>query len=92
MKISVGTSQKVLRTVTACASAAAVAVLCFGPFASSASAAPNPGSPRDDYYLPENFVAPIIPRATVTTTTIAAAGTEPRTPVAPNIISGSTAR
>ena len=75
MKISVGTSQKVLRTVTACASAAAVAVLCVGPFASSASAAPNPGSPRDDYYLPENFVAPIIPPVIVTTTTIAAAGT-----------------
>ena len=75
MKISVGTSQKVLRTVTACASAAAVAVLCVGPFASSASAAPNPGSPRDDYYLPENFVAPIIAPVIVTTTTIAAAGT-----------------
>ena len=74
MKISAGTSRKVLRTVTACASVAAVAVLCVGPFVSSASAAPNPGSPRDDYYLPENFVLPIVP-ATVTTTTIAAAGT-----------------
>jgi hypothetical protein len=75
MKFSVGTSQKVLRTVTACASAAAVAVLCVGPFVSSASAAPNPGSPRDDYYLPENFVAPIFPPLIVTTTTIAASGT-----------------
>jgi len=74
MKISAGTSRKVLRTVTACASVAAVAVLCVGPFVSSVSAAPNPGSPRDDYYLPENFVLPIVP-ASVTTTTIAAAGT-----------------
>ena len=106
MKISGATSPKAFRTVTACASAAVVAVLCAGPFVASASAAPNPGSPRDDYYLPENFVAPIIPPVTVTTTTIAASGTgrsgtpgaaprtigpDPRTVDSPAVDSGSEA-
>ena len=110
MKTSGATSPKAFRTLTACASvaavAAAVAVLCVGPFAASASAAPNPGSPRDDYYLPENFVAPIIPPVTVTATTIAASGTgrsgtpggtprtigpDPRTVDSPGVDSGSEA-